>query len=647
MAGADRTITTDLIARDKMSPALDSAGKSAETAGSKFKTFGKAAAGVAGTAGAAAAGLLAKGFADNIDISAGRAKLSGQLDLSTADTAKAGKVASEVYADNWGDSIDDINDAIKSVALNIGDVSKTSQGDLKAMTESAEILSSTFDLDVNDSTKAAGELMKTGLAKNGQQAFDIITSGMQQGDDKAGDFLDTLNEYSPVFHKLGLDGQTSVNLISQFMKAGARDSDAAADAFKEFSIRAIDGSTTTKQGFKEIGLSSKEMATDIGKGGDDATYALFSVLTSLQGMKDPVKQNIAGTKLFGTQWEDTVRNVLPKLDLTMGGIKNVDGATKKLGDTVSDTSQNKIDTMQRKFNLWIQSMSNSSSVFGQVVTAVATMGGGALSAATQIGTMAVAIKGWGAAEVVTGGETEVLAGANEALGASWLLAALPIAAIVIGIGLLTAAIIYGYKHSETFRDIVDAVWKSVAKGLLSLADTFLQGFQLMFTVLGKLPGKAGAPFRAMSGYIATARNKIKDLTTAINNVHSKTITIRVNGTYDSATTKKLITSGAISARGQAVAAMAQGGPVKTGVPYVVGDGGRPELFVPDQNGTILPRVPQTSPGTSMGMGSVTNVYLSVQAALSSPQQITQAVVEAFNRAPAGGMKIPASAVAAR
>lgn len=38
---------------------------------------------------------------------------------------------------------------------------------------------------------------------------------------------------------------------------------------------------------------------------------------------------------------------------------------------------------------------------------------------------------------------------------------------------------------------------------------------------------------------------------------------------------------------------ASGGPVRKGQPYIVGEK-RPELFVPDQNGTIIPRVPQIS-----------------------------------------------------
>jgi hypothetical protein len=53
---------------------------------------------------------------------------------------------------------------------------------------------------------------------------------------------------------------------------------------------------------------------------------------------------------------------------------------------------------------------------------------------------------------------------------------------------------------------------------------------------------------------------------------------------------------------------AKGGPVAKGQPIVVGDGGRPELFVPDSAGRILPRVP--SGGTAFGGGPV-SVALSI------------------------------------
>jgi len=47
---------------------------------------------------------------------------------------------------------------------------------------------------------------------------------------------------------------------------------------------------------------------------------------------------------------------------------------------------------------------------------------------------------------------------------------------------------------------------------------------------------------------------------------------------------------------------ALGGPVSAGVPYVVGDGGRPEVFVPDTNGTIIPSVGQYASMQQGGFG---------------------------------------------
>lgn len=47
---------------------------------------------------------------------------------------------------------------------------------------------------------------------------------------------------------------------------------------------------------------------------------------------------------------------------------------------------------------------------------------------------------------------------------------------------------------------------------------------------------------------------------------------------------------------------AAGGPVRAGQPYIVGEN-RPELFVPSQNGVIMPRVPGPSSGGSSGGGT--------------------------------------------
>lgn len=55
--------------------------------------------------------------------------------------------------------------------------------------------------------------------------------------------------------------------------------------------------------------------------------------------------------------------------------------------------------------------------------------------------------------------------------------------------------------------------------------------------------------------------------------------------------------------GSRIQLRASGGPVRKGQPYVVGDGGRPELFVPDQDGYIQPRVPRAAMAASGSGGA--------------------------------------------
>ena len=49
--------------------------------------------------------------------------------------------------------------------------------------------------------------------------------------------------------------------------------DKVGDAIKEFSIRVVDGSDTTAEGFAAIGLSADEMAAKFAQGGDAASQA--------------------------------------------------------------------------------------------------------------------------------------------------------------------------------------------------------------------------------------------------------------------------------------------------------------------------------------------------------------------------------------
>lgn len=330
---SDTSLVFNLIARDRASAVMDKVGE-------KFTA-------TAATIGAGVGAAIGAGIAANLDAGAANAKLAAQLGVGPSEAAELAKVSAHVYANAWGESTAEVNDAIKGVYQQIGNTS-TAKGGLEGVTTKVMALAQTFDQDLGGVTKAVGQMMKTGLAKNADEALDILTRGFQTGADKAEDLLDTMNEYGVQFKKFGLDGQMATGLLSQGLKAGARDADLVADAIKEFSIRAIDGSKGAADGYKALGLNADKMIKQIGKGGDSARAGLDLVLDKLRGIKDPVAQSAAAVGLFGTQAED-LGQALYALDPSsaVAALGQVGGAADKMAETVGDSPAAALEKFKR------------------------------------------------------------------------------------------------------------------------------------------------------------------------------------------------------------------------------------------------------------------------------------------------------------
>jgi hypothetical protein len=348
---------------DRFSQAFQqSADAGGEGIGGKFREIGAKAGGLflAAFAVTKIVDTIQGAFSDALDLEAGRAKLTAQLNLTAEDSQRYGEVAGKLYAGAYGDSLDQVNDAISSVARNIGDAATESSADLESVSGSVLNLASTFDQDLGGVTKAVGTLIQTGMVKSAQQGLDLLTAGFQNGANKADDLLDTMTEYPTQFRKLGLDGQTSLGLINQAIAGGARDADVAADALKEFSIRAVDGSATSAAGFKALGLNAKTMTAQIARGGKDASDGLQTVLDRLRGIEDPVKRNAAAVALFGTQAEDLGSALLDFDPSTaVKGLGDVTGAAQKMNDTLGDTAASRIESFKRTVTQGLTSVAGS------------------------------------------------------------------------------------------------------------------------------------------------------------------------------------------------------------------------------------------------------------------------------------------------
>ena len=284
-----------------------SLGTSTKAANKQLATIQKAAnkASTVMTAGLAAMGTGAIAATKYL------ADLGGEWQTATNQMASATGAAGEelenlrdvmenVYADNFGEDVADVADAVALVNRNMANLD---QNGLTAATEGALALRDAFEYDVEESTRAA-EAIRKNFGSSAEEAFSLIAAGAQNGLDYSGELIDTINEYSSQFSKLGFTADGMFNLLQSGADSTAWNLDKVGDAIKEFSIRAIDGSDTTVAAFKDLGYNAEEIMATFAAGGEGANEAFFDVINTLLDVDDQVKRDALGVALFGTMWED-------------------------------------------------------------------------------------------------------------------------------------------------------------------------------------------------------------------------------------------------------------------------------------------------------------------------------------------------------
>ncbi|MDX3027471.1 phage tail tape measure protein [Streptomyces scabiei] len=491
---------SDEIRRQLSGPAADAGDQAGQDAGGRFSEKWKA--GLA-AAGAAAGAILVAATVSAVEKERMADRLSAQLGLSGKGAKQAGKVAGSLYSKAVVDSFEDGAAAVRAVMGSGLIDEKATTRSIEAITTKVADLASTFDQDLVGTTNAATQLIRTGLAKDGTAALDLLTKGLQSSADKAGDFMDTINEYSTQFRKAGLDGATAVGLLNQAIRAGARDSDIAADAIKEFSIRAVDGSDSSKEGFKALRLSAKDMATQFAQGGQSANKVLDLTLDKLRNVKDPVKQSQIAVQLFGTQAED-LGAALFAMDPSSAadGLGKLGGAAKQVGDTIRGNTSTELKVLQRQLMDGVGKVVQSvilPSLRG-LITAIRWTGEAAgatgrwfrewgawlLPVITLVGGLTIALNAqaiatgfvtavfsaYRAAILVGTAVTSGFAAAQAVLNA--VMALNPFVLIAIALVALGVALVVAYKKSETFRNIVQAAFKAISVAALWLWNVVLK-----------------------------------------------------------------------------------------------------------------------------------------------------------------------------
>lgn len=315
-----------------------------KTTGKKFGKFAKnAAIGIAGLVTAIGGAAIAI----NTEMTAATNGFLAATGKSQEEADKFEDVMNSIFANNFGESFEDIATSMALVTQQMGDLN---DAELKKITESAFALQDTFDIDVQESLRGADALMKQ-FGVDSETAFNLLAQGAQNGLNQNQDLADQIAEYSVFFADAGFSAEEMFNIMKSGTEEGVFQVDFLNDAMKEFSIRSKDGSAAAGEAFELLGLNAEEMTAAFNEGGETARAAFDKVQTALVNLDDPIAQNIAGVGLFGTKFEDLGIDAIKALGNVDGSISDTTDAMAAINDVKYDDLGSAITGVKRQFEV--------------------------------------------------------------------------------------------------------------------------------------------------------------------------------------------------------------------------------------------------------------------------------------------------------
>lgn len=469
---------------------------------SSFKKAGTAAT-VTLTAPVVAAGKAVFGVAS--DYEQANARIAAALGVSGEEAERFSGIGKRIYEGGWGQSLDEVNDALIQCKSTLRDVSDE---DLQTVTTNALMLSDTFGADVNESIRGTNALME-GFGLSATEASDLLTAGMQRGLNYTDELGDNLSEYSVRWGEAGMSASEYFSLLEAGTSNGAYNLDKVGDYLNEFLTALSDG--RMEEAIGSFSESTQEVFENFKNGSATAEDMLQAVLGDLTQMPNEYDKAALASTLWSSLGEDNAMGMIESLAGVQDSFGDVAGAAQQAQEAASDSfavkSQEAMRELQgsieplgqpllniatnvadvvKSFSEWFAGIGEDGQTAVLAIAVIVAAIGPVLST---VGTIISVVPKIGAAFSAVG------KAGTSALG---LIAAHP---VIAAIAAIIAAVVLLWNNCEEFRDAVTAVWDAVCAA-----------FQVAVDVAGGVAESIGAFF---SGLGATLAGVWDDITSAI------------------------------------------------------------------------------------------------------------------------------------
>lgn len=440
-------------------------------------------------------------------------KLAAQLGDGAETARHYGALAGTIYADNFGESIEDVEDALGSVAAVWGKIGDVGEEELQGLTEKALTFKQVFGTETVESVQTVSQLITDGLAADGVQAFDLLTASFQKVPKAMRDELpEIMNEYGKYFAQMGFDGKSAFEVLVRAANAGKFVLDKTGDAVLGFQDLVVQGGSAQEEAFKSLGMSWDKMSTEVASGGARAQAALQQTVAKLLEIEDPAERARLAVALFGEPMIELGTENIPKFLKSLQGGSNVlgdfTGATDEMAKTMAQGPAASLEAFQRAVqgavvdklglatrilmdNKWamyalagaitavvvgygiIRAAAVTSAISLGIHTATANADTAALvTNRVAMGAHAVASGVMKAQQLASAAATAVATGATWSWTAALL--ASPVTWIVLGLAAVVAAIVLIATKTDWFQRLWRVCWDAIKSGASAVWEGFLK-----------------------------------------------------------------------------------------------------------------------------------------------------------------------------
>lgn len=300
--------------------------------------------------GVAAGGAFVSAFNTGVELDALESRFSAQLDVTAGEAERLGEVAGDLFANAYGESVEDIGQITTDVVRGLGD-EFDSLGDAELADLIADVtnIGVAFDRSSEEVSDAIRGILTNDLAGTAEEASDVLSRALQI--DPSGDIVDTFREYGSELAQVGVSAEEFLSIAEAGLSAGARNTDFIADAIKEGNIRITEGAEESVAALAQLGLDSAAVQAEIAAGGESAGDAFAGVLDALAAVDDEVLKNELGVAILGTKYEDLSGDVIDAMAGASESVEGLSDASENLDASINDNLGTTLTTIGRQLQV--------------------------------------------------------------------------------------------------------------------------------------------------------------------------------------------------------------------------------------------------------------------------------------------------------